>query len=355
MRLAHRRGWKSFASTLITLALVSVAAGEAEAAADEPIQKPDGRRVRVFFAGADADEMRALVDEKLIPLGLKIEFCVDPEGASPPRSIDPETLAYVFLDFRDAQRASLLVVDGSLERGLARYAARGNGDELAREDLAHVLEEALPALMAGYKIGVERPVEAPRPAPPPPPQPPPPPAASWHLGAALGYELGAYGPSAPLVHGLRVALEATHRTPDSPWFPGFRFDTTLRPSTDLDTDPIQLRLTIVSLRALATLDTRLASALTFSGFAGAGTDVVRTAPRSTSPGIVPGPAGTRATATLRLGIGVSIRGPASLSLRLFSDVDLVRPDYVYFSGSQEKSISTSYVARPGIAIDLGTP
>lgn len=135
-------------------------------------------------------------------------------------------LAVVWIDLADAEHANLFVVDEANERVLVRKVARHDNPEVTYEEIGHIVELTLEALVAGELIGMTREAAreellppAPEPAAAPvaaPPIEPPPdrvvtepsaPPASWNVGTGLGYAARVPGGGLGVAHTLGAHFE----------------------------------------------------------------------------------------------------------------------------------------------------
>src|SRR5260221_1509259 len=75
-------------------------------------------------------------------------------GPMPPL---PAYLARLFVDLREPTQATLWIVDPVHDRILVRRLPRAPGsEELAREELGHILETSIEGLLSGAEIGLPR-------------------------------------------------------------------------------------------------------------------------------------------------------------------------------------------------------
>jgi hypothetical protein len=122
--------------------------------ADEPI-------VEIFVTANRAVE--TVVRELLAPLPVEQRWGhvsrVDTQlviGRGATRS-DPRLLARVWIDLSDANFAGIFIASAASGRFIVRFLPLTAGyDEVARESVAHVIESAVDALLAGADIGVSR-------------------------------------------------------------------------------------------------------------------------------------------------------------------------------------------------------
>src|SRR5262249_46579157 len=140
------------------------------------------------------------------------------------------------------------------------------GDELAREELGHILETSAEGLLSGANVGVPRaeaisllePVEqkpAPAPAPPPPPKQEVVPW--WQLGVL--YELSALSSQVHFTHG--PMLSVLFRAPVQKALVGLWATAQYRLPVEVGSAPVGATLASGALRLLVTTDIRLSRAV----------------------------------------------------------------------------------------------
>lgn len=195
------------------------------------------RVVTVEIAGDERNvaETTTLLRERLASQPIDTTYAtaetIDPATVVTPANVHDDDLARVWIDMRGNRRVTLYVVDGPWERVFIRHFVRHDNPEVTREEIGHVVELALVALVAGERIGVGRdvaraelaPAAAPAPTPPPPAppipdhvetKPEPAPATKTRFHAGPFFEMQAYGSGPELRSGIGGMLEV-HRTPPS--------------------------------------------------------------------------------------------------------------------------------------------
>jgi hypothetical protein len=167
-----------------------------------------------------------------VALELKREATIEVARVLTPPESPPPALARVFIDVTGRDVAIVYLVDAAWQRLLVRRLPLEHGlDEVAREQVAHVVESAIQSLAAGGVLGVTRAeasaelgvvepsrVTAPRderrtaPVPtralaPPAPKSPPPRVNAWDARVGVGWGLAPWTPQT-LLQGpeLRVRL-----------------------------------------------------------------------------------------------------------------------------------------------------
>ncbi len=216
----------------------------------------------------------------------------------PPTDVADGLVAWVWLDLRARDKAYLYVVNATRERILIRdVPLRGGLDEVAREQLGHIVEAAIETLVAGGRIGrrfaeVERelaPPSKPPPTPSPLPKspskrkrsPPPPPPASlpseveeasvrWAIGAQWGVQ--GFSDDEAVSHGPGIRIEA--ELFDNVVQLGAAFDAHYRLPIITDGSGLGVRLDTVALRLRPQLGYRIVDSVAVVSGAGIGVDLV---------------------------------------------------------------------------------
>lgn len=203
------------------------------------------RVVTVEIAGDERSvaDTTTLLRERLASQPIDVTYAaaetIDPATVVTPANVHDDDLARVWIDMRHAspsaaapggpRRVTLYVVDGPWERVFIRHFTRHDNPEVTREEIGHVVELALVALVAGERIGVGRDIAraelapAAAPAPPPPAAAPPPPdrvetkpepapATKTRFHAGPFFEMQAYGAGPEVRSGIGGLVEV-HRTP----------------------------------------------------------------------------------------------------------------------------------------------
>src|SRR5258706_2465951 len=119
---------------------------------------------------------------------------VDARQIMSERSEDPPSVARVWIDMREAGRVTLYLTGDRADRLLVRHVPLVTRiDEVAREEIAHIVEATVDALLVGGRIGVVT-DEVVRPAAKSEALPPPRERASTGVGLHLGlaYEAQAW-------------------------------------------------------------------------------------------------------------------------------------------------------------------
>jgi hypothetical protein len=346
------------------------APAEAPAAAPAP-----AREVVLEVAAAQASDSDALAQvarELLGRLAVKVRASqvrkIDLAAiatapvAPPPDAAGADTpLARVWIDWMTAGRATLYLLDARRDRLLVRQVERPpGGEELAREELGHILETACEGLLAGGEVGVPRAgvvsllvPPAPRPpvvvASPPAPEP-----ARWE--AAVLYEAAALAPEAPLTHGPMLSLLAATRSAGPRL--GLWATAQLRAPARASDDTVGVSVHTGALRALVAYERPLSERAAARVGVGGGVDIVRATPEADRPdrAVLEG-ARTLVFPMGRAALGVDVRLFRHLALlaTLSADVDVTGQRYVFRRASGEAAVLTPWVVRPAAALGLAFP
>jgi hypothetical protein len=340
------------------------------AAAARPLgAEPAPRRpVLAVQVSAERDEAAALdgvlrdvVSGLQVELDIAVVAHIDPgtliHGAGADRSHPP--LGRAFVDLSDAARVTVYVVDGTWQRVLVRHVPRTSNPDVDRETVGRIVSTAVEALLAGSFVAYSQPVAAL--APPAADERPSParPQARSKLAARAGlmYEatLLARGPA--LAHGPAVYGAATFG------------DGALRPALWLtaqrrwpffgDDPPIGFRLDTTALRLLGGIDLDVSPAVTFEIGLGAGVDLFRVEPRSTTRDDRTWLAADRSLVVglARAMIGARWRLSDSFSAHsLFvADIDASGTRLLFERAPDSEPVFALWVVRPGMALTLSVP
>jgi hypothetical protein len=334
--------------------------------------------VALEVAAADARDSDALAQvarELLGRLGLEVRAQlvarVDLAAVvAPPRagSTPEPLLARVWVDWRTPGRATLYLLDTRRDRVLVRQVERPTGgEELAREELGHILETACEGLLAGSEVGEPRAGVAPRLLPPSPATTvvaeaaPPPATGPPRAQVALLYEAGALGGGATYTHGpeasLFVALGARRPVP---WRWGLWSTAQLRlPVHATDDTGAGVDLEAGALRVLLALEHAWTERATGRAGVGVGVDVVRARPEAQAPDVaVLNPAFTRSFAIGRAALAVDLRLARRtwLVASVAADVDVTGQRYAFArGGGGQELVLKPWIVRPAAALGLAFP
>jgi hypothetical protein len=309
-------------------------------------------RVIVVMGGGDTARLEKVVNERLRNAGAHAEIrtspSVDPRALRMVPTPEPGVLAHVWIDFSQRDEAFVLILDAKVERGLGRSISRASGDEVAREEVGHVVQTAVEELMAGEPIG--RPREElglegrptdPRPKPTPrpiprdaPSSPTPPSGAHWRVRSTVGYEISAFTSAAPVIQGPRGSFEIVGHSASSPLIWGLRASAQWRFPVEAHVSPFVVRLAGGALRAEGLVEYALGGAWSFGAALGGGVDVIRVLPHSAieSEAMIAPP--TTVVAPMgRASIGLTKSGRFRWALWFVCDFDVSAVHYDYFTVS----------------------
>jgi hypothetical protein len=278
-----------------------------------------------------------------------------PGGAAAP-------LARVWIDWRIPGRATLYLLDARRDRVLVRQVERpAGGDELAREELGHILETACEGLLAGGEVGVPRAGVVPLLMPPPAPAPvtvaAAPEDAPARVQLALLYEAATLAPGARVTHGPEASAFLGWGARASRW--GLWTTAQLRfPVHAGDEQGAGVDLETGALRLLLAREQPLSARVTGRAGVGVGVDVVHARPEVTMPeNAVAGPAFTREFTVGRAAVALDLRLSRRtwLVAMLAADVDVTGQRYVFSRGASEDVVLRPWSVRPAAALGLAFP
>jgi hypothetical protein len=273
-------------------------------------------------------------------------------------------LARAWIDLSKPERVTLYLVDRDWERILIRHIQKRAGhDELAREAIGHILENAVDALAHGARIGtapdeVRSENEGAEPSLRPPATAAPiaaraGTASHWELGALYEGEL--YGPRGLIANGPAAVLyvgaqRGTVR-------PGVWLTVQYRLAMIVDTPPIGVRLDGGTLRALAGVDVALNERLSIRLGAGAGIDAIHMTPRlEGKPGTTIDNDEDFALVVARANAGgewwVSRR--LAIALTLSCDLDPSGTRYAALVDGVKQTVLSPWPVRPALSLGIMT-
>jgi hypothetical protein len=335
-----------------------LAQGEAERAAVE---------VRIAPGGEGEERLRTVLDELLsrlpVHVSYSVESAVNPHEIVTPVSGAPAAVARVWVDLRSTKRATIYLVDERWERVLIRHVrVRDRTGEVTREEVAHIIEAAVEALLDGAQLGVTR-EEAHRElglttpervaAPPPTPKP----VERAHVGIGAFYELQTWSFDEPLFHGPGVALYGD--TGSSNLRLGLWLSTQLRLPVEIEREPIGLHVQSGNFRLLGSLKVPISSKIWFRAGLGGGLDFVDIEPRvEENPSFRADPARLTLVPIARsmVFVGYALGERANAFLSLAADLDLIKTRYFVQRGESSETVFAPWRLRPalvvGVAADL---
>lgn len=342
-------------------------------------------RVTIAAAAAVADPLEAAVRELLDRLAVDPIVvrapAIDPAAVVAPEPSPAAAVARIWIDLSVPGVARVYLADAAWERILVRNVPLPKGaDEIAREQIAHIVEGAVEALLAGGTIGVTRDearVELGVPEPPKPQSPPatkapaepgvaspkPPPIpdtrtrspvapARGTISASVGYE-GLAWASGIATHGL--AMWATARGAAAPLAPFVSVGGLVRFPLVVDREPIGLRLDTVSSRVVVGVDRALGAAVGLRIGVGGGLDVLRIEPRASGASAVDLTGARTVLAPIaRATVGLAGRlSPSSrVALSFVVESDLAPRAYVVRREDRSETVVRAFRFRPGLAISI---
>ncbi len=335
------------------------------------------RTVRVIVAGdpREARDLELLVRDLLVRLGAKVEVSsaatIDPAAVvEKPPSFAP-ALARVWIDSRPPDHAMLYLVDQTWERVLVRRVARDPAHlEVCREDVGHILETAVEAMLAGAKIGVERATLRPPPpsataparAPPPqrrpprrrPPRPKPrrprPPRRHTELRVGVITQTTLFSAELPLAQaiGVSASLETPWRAGSAARAGGWMTLTYRLPSRTTAL-PLGVRLQGLEVRLLGRVALPVSPELRVELGFGPGVDVIDATSVANRPGATLTAPSADVSFLLRGAFGVRWR--RLLGLLLVADADLTPRDYTFVQGGRRAVALSPFVVRPSLVLE----
>lgn len=347
---------------LFLLAAVAVGVGVRPSRAEAPAAT-ETKRVLLVVA-ADPREATALgqvATELLGRLSVKVELHrvarIDLDEVGRP-SGGPAYLARIFVDLRRTDSAALFFVDTAHDRILIREVERQpGGDEVAREELGHILETSTEGLLSGAAVGVPRADALPM------LQPEEKTVArpvvsderkTWQT--TLLYEIEVLASPARAVQGPEASLffALPTRKPElGVWVSGqYRFP--LR----VEGDPVSARLEGGAFRAGLTLDMPLRPTMRLRAGLGGGIDLVDVEPEaSASQNVVLASSELLVVAVARASLGLEVRLSPALSFwsRIAVDLDPSGTEYVFKRRTGEDLVLRPWPVRPALALGIGFP
>jgi hypothetical protein len=258
--------------------------------------------------------------------------------------------AAVWIDLGTPSQANLYFRDASAERFVVRRLPLERGlDELAREEIAHVVASAVLALASGSGPALSRSeARAVLVAAPAAPETPPPPAAvarptHWEAGASLG--IGALAASIPVGFRVEASFAASAGPAVAAWLAlGYQLPAS-------DTDAVGVVVQAMQVRAGARYELLRSGAVAVHLLAGAGVDRVEFRPRSDDPTVELAPAGRFWAPVARFGAGVRLARWRHLALEGGLGADILLTDVHYdLHDAQGRAmrVVTPLIVQPGL-------
>lgn len=327
--------------------------------------RADDRTVTVVLSGDEAERsaLALVVSDLLVRLGVSLELgvatSVDRDAIlDRPRSFD-RALARVWIDLAPTDHATLYLVDGPWERVLIRRVRRDPAHlEVEREELGHILETAVEAMLAGARIGLDRSALV-EPKPAPPAHEPPRLARPVHAsGASVVARLGVfeqltfgYASELPVVHafGLSAAIEGTSGARLGAWLTaGYRWPARTSATA------IGVEVQGLEARALARVTAWSSGSLRVDFGLGAGVDVLGARGVVNRPGHATlTPASFDASLIVRFATG--LRWRSILALWFALDADATGRQYPFEIDGREATALTPRRLRPVLLLEGSFP
>jgi hypothetical protein len=307
------------------------------AAAETNDSETPPRHVEIkMVAPGDAwPALETVLSELLARLQVSVRFStvpgVDARQIMNEKSDDPPSVARVWIDMRDNGKVTLYLTGDRADRLLVRHVPLVTRiDEVAREEIAHIVEGTVDALLVGGRIGVVT-DEVIRPSAkaegPAPPRERPPAGVGLDLGIA--YAAQAWRPSGGPLHSAAVLAGIEGRS--GSWRPGAWLSGEYRFPTTVENSMVTARLEQGAFRLVLSLTWAASRKWFFSAGAGGGFDLVRIAPDPNQPRSVR-PADARFTAVPMLrGLAMARYALSSRSdvfVGAAADYDLVGTRYL---------------------------
>ncbi len=266
---------------------------------------------------------------------------------------DAHIIARVWIDATDGTQANVYLLDPPSARLLVRQVPMADGlDELAREQVAHIIGDAVGALRAGRSVGL--PVEDVRaslamPAASPSTGPiSPVRQLVWEAG--IMYELQGFS-SVAAPHGFGAMVGAMNRGPTLSL--GGTVVVVSRAKIEADNERVRLGLAPLDFRLIGTLELPLRGRLSLAAGLGAVIDVIQIRPATELPAVQLAKARSRVAILATGFVGLSWR------LRRFSLLAAVVADggpsstrYYVETGDGRETLVDGWPVRPGVFLAL---
>jgi hypothetical protein len=255
--------------------------GEIRATAQGTDSETPPRHVEIKLVAPteDGQGLEVVLGELLSRLQVSVRFSkmgsIDTRQILTERRDEPPAVARVWIDLRDTSRITLYLTGNSQDRVLVRHVPLINRiDEVAREEVAQIVENTVDALLIGGRIGVAT-DESARTTPKADAIPQEA-ARGLALDLGIGYQAQAWSDSHPFLHGPAVLLALSGRA--GALHPGVWMSGELRFPTTIDGDPISTRLDQGAFRLLAFADWPVSKRWALRAGLGGGVDWVRISP-----------------------------------------------------------------------------
>jgi hypothetical protein len=242
------------------------------AAVRDEERAPRHVEVKLITGDRGAEPLERVLSELLARLQVTVHLArvqaLEPRQILTEHPGDPDAVARVWIDLRDRTRVTVYLSGNREDRVLVRHVPiDGQLDEIGREEIAHIVEASVDALLIGGRIGVA--TEEPRKLPPKAPPP-----AEHSLNFEVSYVSHLWsGERAPL-HG--PAMSVAWVPPGRALRPLLLLTASRRFPFVVEGTPISARLDQQTLRLFVGADVTVASRWRLQVAAGAGADFVTT-------------------------------------------------------------------------------
>jgi hypothetical protein len=309
---------------------------ERHAAAQTDTETPPRHvEIKLVAPGDSWPALETVLSELLARQQVSVRFStvagVDARQIMSERSDDPPSVARVWIDMREAGKVTLYLTGDRADRLLVRHVPLVTRiDEVAREEIAHIVEATVDALLVGGRIGVVT-DEVVRPSAkadlPSQPKERPPGGVALDLGIA--YQAQVWRASGQPLHSAAVMVGIEGRS--GSWRPGAWLSGEYRFPTTVEDPRVNARLDQGAFRAVLSLTWAASRKWSLGAGAGGGFDLVRIAPDiNQGPLVVATPARFTAVPMLRvLALGRYALGSRSeVFAGLAADYDLIGTRYI---------------------------
>ncbi|MFO0604166.1 MAG: hypothetical protein U0324_13375 [Polyangiales bacterium] len=271
----------------------------------------------------------------------------------------PDVVARVWVDATRPDRCVVIVADPRADRVLVRRVPLARGfDEIAREAVAHIVQDTVDALRRGQRIGAPRDeaVAAVDDDPPPQPPPPPPPPRGEPSRAgpsvALGWAVGPWAEPLRAAHGPELTAR---------WWVDRRgrfavhLDAGARLPLAWEDGPVALTLVPLMARAGVDYGRALGPRWSLGASVGFGVDAVLVTPRAAAGNALPDAAtvDVRPAARARVEAGLALGRGVSVGAAVLADVDLTATDYYVERGAARDRVASPWRVRPAVVLSVG--
>jgi hypothetical protein len=331
---------------------------------NDPEAPPRHVEIKLVAPGESWPALETVLSELLARLQVSVRFStiasVDARQILNERSEDPPSVARVWIDMREPGKVTLYLTGDRADRLLVRHVPLVTRiDEVAREEIAHIVEATVDALLVGGRIGVVT-DEVMRPAAKADVSPPPRERAPSGVGLDLGvaYEAQAWQSDRPPLHSAAVMVGVESRS--GTWRPGVWLSGEYRFPTTVDNSIVSARLDQGAFRAMGSLTWAASRRWSLEAGVGGGFDLVRIAPDvNQGPSVDPRPPRFAAVPMLRaLLLGrYAFTARSEVFAGVAADYDLVGTRYVLNDASNSPvPVFTPWDLRPmaliGVASDV---